>query len=54
MELPDELHRLLHTLWTKDVGTRGYDKAKWKLLEAYLYALARAIPEGTPLYVYRC
>lgn len=28
------IHRLLHTLWTKAVGTKDYDKAEWRELEA--------------------
>jgi hypothetical protein len=36
---PDEREqrrRLLHRLWTKAVGTAGYDKREWKQLEALL------------------
>jgi len=29
-------HQLLHTLWTKAVGTPGYDKEQWQELEAKL------------------
>ena len=28
-----ELHGLLHTLWSKAVGTQDYDKEQWKRLE---------------------
>jgi len=45
-DIPRELFELLHTLWSHDVGSRGYDKAKWKRLEAYLYAIIRFVPEG--------
>jgi hypothetical protein len=41
------LHILLHNLWTRDVGTSGYDKRKWQRLSAYLFALVKAVPEGT-------
>jgi hypothetical protein len=30
------VNRLLHTLWTKAVGTVGYDKKEWQALAAYL------------------
>lgn len=29
-------HDLLHTLWSKAVGTPGYDKSEWKQLESLL------------------
>jgi hypothetical protein len=29
-EETDELRRLFHELWTRDVGTEGYDNEKWK------------------------
>lgn len=29
-------HRLLHRLWSKAVGTPGYDKQEWKALEDLL------------------
>lgn len=32
----------LHTLWTKAVGTEGYNKAEWKALER---KLVRALAE---------
>jgi NTP pyrophosphatase (non-canonical NTP hydrolase) len=32
-------HQLLHTLWTKAVGTERYDKAEWKELERVLGVL---------------
>ena len=27
------VHELLHRLWTKAVGTEGYDKEEWRELE---------------------
>lgn len=45
-DLPRELHHLLHDLWTRDVGTPGYEKAKWKRLSVWLYFLVRYLPEG--------
>lgn len=45
--MPDEVFRrdsiayhLLHRLWTKAVGTPGYDKREWKELEKLLLACA--------------
>lgn len=32
---------LLHELWTRDVGTTGYDKKKWLRLEAAFLSLER-------------
>lgn len=34
-----DLHALLHHLWTKDVGTEGYDKKKWMKLEEFILRL---------------
>ncbi len=31
-----EKHRILHTLWTKAVGTPDYDKSEWRELEEIL------------------
>jgi hypothetical protein len=31
-----EAQQLLHKLWTKAVGTKGYDKKEWQQLEAIL------------------
>lgn len=31
-----EAQLLLHTLWTKAVGTPGYDKEQWKRLERFI------------------
>lgn len=40
MDIPQRgVHHLLHTLWTKAVGTENYNKNEWKQLAAYLYAL---------------
>ncbi len=36
--------RLMHELWTKAVGTPGYDKQKWRALEAAIIDLARRGP----------
>lgn len=36
--LPKEIHYLLHELWTKAVGTPGYDKSRWLELERILKA----------------
>lgn len=35
-----EKHRLLHTLWTKAVGTSDYDKSEWRQLEEILNKVA--------------
>lgn len=32
-----EASALFHNLWTKDVGTKGYEKEKWKKLEKALF-----------------
>jgi hypothetical protein len=29
--------KLFHTLWTKAVGTKGYNKSEWKLLESVIW-----------------
>ena len=39
------LHQLLHRLWTRAVGTPGYDKADWKRLELLLDELWRKTGE---------
>lgn len=31
-----EVHRLFHTLWTKAVGTAGYDKHEWQTMQRVL------------------
>lgn len=36
-----EWHRILHRLWTRDVGTPGYDKRLWLELESAVIALER-------------
>lgn len=33
--------RLMHELWTHDVGSPGYDKRKWQQLEAAIHVLAK-------------
>ena len=40
-----ETDRLMHVLWTKAVGTPGYDKAEWKALEAAIWALMPSGPD---------
>lgn len=37
-----EIQRVLHTLWSKAVGTEDYDKAEWKRLDAILQELWNA------------
>lgn len=32
-----ELWRLFHNLWTRDVGTTGYDKGKWRRMEQLIF-----------------
>jgi len=39
-ELPNEYHTLLHTLWTKAVGTDKYSKTEWQQLERLLRRLS--------------
>ncbi len=34
------VHAALHLLWTKAVGTPGYDKKEWQKLEAAINHLA--------------
>ena len=34
-------HSLLHTLWTKAVGTKDYNKQEWKELESRLIKLTK-------------
>jgi len=36
------IHRLLNRLWTRDVGTPGYVKKDWQLLEFWIETLWRA------------
>ena len=35
----NEARKLFHELWTKEVGTPGYDKKKWMDLQAALQEL---------------
>ena len=37
----NDVHELLHTLWTKAVGGERYNKGEWKKLEALLFGLWR-------------
>ena len=39
-------HDALHPLWTKAVGTPGYDKAQWEELDGAIYALGRDLKEA--------
>lgn len=41
-------HRILHALWTKAVGTPGYDKAEWQELEAAIVELRECTSEPPP------
>lgn len=44
-ELPDEPgHHLFHSLWTKAVGTPGYDKAAWRELDRLITNWRKARP----------
>ena len=36
-----EAHRLLHTLWTKAVGTRDYVKQEWREMELIIERCTR-------------
>lgn len=36
-----DAHALFHRLWSKAVGTPGYDKAEWKRMEALLLGRLR-------------
>lgn len=38
-ELHGAIHRTLHKLWTKAVGTDDYDKKEWTELERYIARL---------------
>ncbi len=38
--MQNDPHALLHRLWTKAVGTLGYDKSEWGALEEILLRLA--------------
>jgi len=38
-------HQIFHTLWTKAVGTTGYNKREWLQLEAEIIALHSALEE---------
>lgn len=39
--MPKRWHELLNQLWTKAVGTEGYEKAEWRELEAILTQAAQ-------------
>jgi hypothetical protein len=36
-----DMKAALHTLWTKHVGTPGYDKREWGKLDRAIFAFAR-------------
>lgn len=38
-ELRELAAMLFHRLWSKDVGTEGYDKQTWKALQKVLWRL---------------
>jgi len=37
---PRRLHSIFHTLWSRDVGTPGYDKSLWKEMDRLISELA--------------
>jgi len=41
------MSELLHTLWTKAVGTPDYDKHEWQALEMVLYRMRRKLHGGS-------
>jgi len=41
-------HDLFHRLWTKAVGTPGYDKRQWQDLNHAIETLALDGPGGSP------
>lgn len=44
--MPTQLSSTFHNLWSRDVGTDGYEKRKWRILDRWLSELVRACPEG--------
>jgi hypothetical protein len=46
-----ELHRLFHKLWTRDVGTSGYNKQDWLALEAKINDLEHRVTRPIPVPV---
>lgn len=38
----EEAHRLLHKLWTKAVGTPGYEKSEWRELERHVERMGKS------------
>ena len=40
-KLRDDAHAALHRCWTKAVGTPGYNKDDWKLIERQLHTKCR-------------
>ncbi len=47
--LPQDIHSLLHTLWSKAVGTDGYDKSEWKRFNELLVQHTTKPPLASPL-----
>lgn len=45
-KMPTQLSSTFHNLWSRDVGTDGYEKRKWRILDRWLSELVRACPEG--------
>ena len=48
--MPEQLSETFHNLWSRHVGTPGYEKRKWRLLDRWLSELicvcpALALPE---------
>lgn len=42
--MPKQLSETFHNLWSRDVGTPGYEKRKWRLLDRWLSELIRVCP----------
>ena len=38
-ELKEVIWPVFHKLWSRDVGTKGYNKGRWRMLEAVLLQL---------------
>jgi hypothetical protein len=45
---PDPVDVLLHTLWSKAVGSETYDKSEWILLQHALWTLKGYSPIAEP------
>ncbi len=46
----EEIYQLFHILWTKAVGTEGYDKKQWRHMEDLLerFTVEPSEPRVTP------